>query len=93
MRVEGKLSGRSSKHLRIPIEMGVDLLLKTTSTSKKNHISCTRGFRWGVTRRVADICCLFFRSGGNVDFSKVPPGAKRRRGTKEEENLPSSQTK
>jgi hypothetical protein len=35
MHFEKKLSGRGSNHLRIPIEMGVDLLLKTTPTSKK----------------------------------------------------------
>ncbi len=39
---------------------------------QKNHISWTRGFRWGVTRRVADICRLFLGQGVTSDFRKFP---------------------
>ncbi len=39
---------------------------------QREYISCTRGFRWGVTRRVADICCLFLGQGVTSIFRKFP---------------------
>ena len=60
--------------------------------AKQSHIQ-NGGLPLGGNPKGCRYVSFVFRSWGNVDFSKVPPGAKRRRGTEEEENLPSSQTK
>ena len=72
MQFPGKVDRKGLKTPRKPDRDGGRSPPRDDVYPQKNHISWTRGFRWGVTRRVADICRLFLGQGVTSNFRKFP---------------------
>ena len=85
MHFEGKVERKGLKPPQNPDRDGGRPPPQDDVYQQREYISCTRGFRWGVTRRVADICCLFLGQGVTSIFRKFPQarsavGVRRKKG-------------